>query len=91
MKDVTELRIYKLALEIGEIVWNEVLTWNSFSKWTIGKQLVESADSISANMMEGYYRNQKGDLKKFFQYALASSKESELWVQKANNRKIINV
>jgi len=90
MKNLSDLRIYKLGIEIGEIVWKIVISWDSFSKWTIGNQFVSSADSISANMMEGYYRNQKGDLRKFFRYALASAKESELWMWKAYNREIID-
>jgi four helix bundle protein len=91
MKDLSELRIYRLAVEIGEDVWKIVNSWeDSFAKWTIGKQWVDSSDSISANMMEGYYRNQKGDQKKFFQYALSSAKESELWLWKAMNRKLIS-
>jgi four helix bundle protein len=56
MKDLSELRIYRLAVEIGEDVWKIVNSWeDSFAKWTIGKQWVDSSDSISANMMEGYY------------------------------------
>ena len=90
MKDLSELRIYKLAVDIGELVWEEVQGWENFAKWTIGKQLVESADGISATMMEGYYRNQPGDKRKFFQYALSSAKETELWCWKAQNRKIIS-
>jgi four helix bundle protein len=41
-------------------------------------------------MMEGYYRNQPGDKRKFFQYALSSAKETELWCWKAQNRKIMS-
>ncbi|MBC8181246.1 four helix bundle protein [candidate division KSB1 bacterium] len=47
----------------------------------MGKQWAESADSISATMVEGYFRNQKGDLRKFFQYSLSSAKEAEHWLQ----------
>ncbi len=89
MKDLSELRIYKLAVDVGELVWEGVQEWENFAKWTIGKQVVESADGISATMMEGYYRNQPGDKRKFFQYALSSAKETELWCWKAKNRKIM--
>ena len=90
MKDIKDLRIYLLAVEIGEHVWDIVNSWDDkFVKWTIGKQWVESADSISATMVEGYYRNQKGDLRKFFQYSLSSAKEAEHWLQKSYNRKLI--
>ena len=43
------LRVYQLAEEIADFVWEAVLKWDSFPKSTIGKQLVNSADSIGAN------------------------------------------
>ena len=89
MKDLSSLRIYKLSVEVGEIVWQVVEDWDKFSKWTIGKQLVNSADSIAATMIEGYYRNSKGDQRKFFRYALSSAKETELWLYRANERELI--
>jgi transglutaminase/protease-like cytokinesis protein 3 len=48
--------IYKIAMEIGEDVWNIVKDWESFAKNTIGNQIVRSADSIAANIAEGYGR-----------------------------------
>ena len=91
MKEIDSLRIYQLAVEIGEIVWQIVNSWDDkFAKWTVGKQWVESADSISATMKEGYYRNQKGDLRKFFQYSFSSAKEAEHWLSKSYNRKLVS-
>ena len=90
MKDIKSLRIFEISMQLGEVVWKLVEKWKNFEKLTIGKQFVNSTDSISANLIEGYYRNQKGDLRKFFRYALSSAKESELWMQKAFSRKLIN-
>ena len=89
MKDLSELRIYILATEISEQVWEEVERWNAFEKWTVGKQLVESCDGIAATMIEGYYRNSRKETAKFFRYALSSGKETTLWWWRARNRKII--
>lgn len=50
------LEIYQLALEIGEIVWKNVEKWEWFAKKTVGSQFTEAADSISANIAEGYDR-----------------------------------
>lgn len=51
-----ELDIYQLALAIGEEVWKIVQKWESFPRRTIGEQFVNAADSISANIAEGYGR-----------------------------------
>jgi len=90
MKSLEDLRIYGISVEVGEDVWEIVVGWESFSKWTVGKQLVDAADGISAAMIEGYYRNQPGDLIKFFQYSLSSAKETQLWLWKARRRNLID-
>ena len=56
MRDLSNLRIYRLAVDIGEAIWAVVQHWDAFERWILGKQLVDSADGISANMIEGYYR-----------------------------------
>ena len=43
------LRVYQLAEEITDRVWEVVLEWDSFPQSTIGRQLVNSTDSIGAN------------------------------------------
>lgn len=63
-----DIEIYQLALEIGEEVWNMVQKWEYFSKNTVGKQFVEAADSISANIAEGYGRYFYRDRKNFCYY-----------------------
>jgi four helix bundle protein len=90
MKDLSELRIYRLAVEIAELVWQEVMTWDSFAKWTLGKQLVDAADGIAATMMEGYYRFSPAEQRKFFQYAFSSAKETALDWWRAKQRNLIS-
>ena len=51
-----EIRTYQLAMEMGERVWDIVIKWNYFEKDTVGKQLVKAADSVAANLSEGYGR-----------------------------------
>ena len=90
MKDLSELRIYHLAVEIAEEIWDEVSKWDKFPKWTLGKQLVEAADGIAATMIEGYYRYRPKDQGKFFRYSLSSAKETSLWWWRAKNRNLIS-
>ena len=90
MKDLSELRIYRLGVEIAELIWADVIVWESFAKWTVGTQLVEASDGIAATMMEGYYRFSPAEQRKFFQYALASGKETALWWWRAKQRNLIS-
>lgn len=51
-----DLEVYKVAMEIGEIVWTIVSRWEYFEKKTLGSQFVNAADSIALNISEGYGR-----------------------------------
>ena len=39
------LRIYQLAEELGDLVWEVVVSWDYLPKDTIGKQLINSTPS----------------------------------------------
>lgn len=84
------LEIYQLSMEIGKMIWEVVGNWNYFEKDTIGKQFVRSADSIAANISEGYGRYHFGERKLFCYYSRGSLSETLTWLQKANERSIIN-
>ena len=49
-----ELNVYRLSMEMAERIWEIVLKWDYFQKDTMGKQLVRAADSIAANLSEGF-------------------------------------
>jgi len=51
-----ELQVYQLSMGIGEKIWSIVIDWSYFEKDTIGKQLVRAADSVAANLSEGFGR-----------------------------------
>ena len=51
-----DLEVYKVAIEIGELVWIVVGKWEFFPKKTLGAQFVDAADSIAMNISEGYGR-----------------------------------
>lgn len=46
-----DLAVYKKSFLLGEAVWEMVSNWQYFEKDTIGKQIVRSADSVSANLV----------------------------------------
>jgi four helix bundle protein len=88
--ELEKLEVYKLSLVIGETVWAIVSTWGYFEKDTIGKQMVRAADSISANISEGYGRFHYRDMKQFLYYARGSLYETKTWILKAKARGLIS-
>ena len=84
-----DLEIYQLALEIGDDVWNIVMNWHYFPQKTTGAQFVNAADSISANIAEGYGRFFYKDRKQFCYYSRGSLMETKNWLTKSFNRSLI--
>ena len=89
MLSLDELDIYKLSMEIGDEIWELVIHWDNFAKNSIGNQIVRSADSIAANISEGYGRYYYSDNKKFCYYSRGSLLETKVWLTKAYNRGLI--
>jgi len=87
--DIDDLRDYQLAMQLAEKVWEIVMKWDSFAKYSIGKQYTEAADSIGANISEGFGRFHFKDSKNFLYYSRGSLYETRTWNIKAHNRKII--
>ncbi len=53
-------------------------------------QVINSSDSIAANIAEGYGRFSDPDRKKFYMYARGSFEETTAWLRKAIRRKLIS-
>jgi four helix bundle protein len=85
-----KLEVYQLAETFSDVIWRLVDEWNYFQKDTIGKQIVRSADSISANIAEGYGRYYYKESKQFFFYSRGSLQETKSWLLKCKRRNIIN-
>jgi len=88
--DLEELRVYNQAIQLGEDVWDIVIQWDYFAKDTVGKQLVRSADSVAANLSEGFGRFHFKETKQFGYYSRGSLYETKTWLTKAKNRKLIS-
>ncbi len=86
-----KLDVYNIAEAFSDEIWNIVMVWKYFEKDTIGKQLVRSADSISANIAEGYGRYFYKESNQFYFYARGSVQETKSWLSKCIRRNIIEV
>ena len=83
------LRVYNLAEEISDLVWEIVVKWDFFAKDTIGKQIVNSADSIGANLAEGYGCGSHADNRRFAKIARGSLFEVKHWLRRAYKRGLL--
>jgi four helix bundle protein len=85
-----KLDVYNAAELFSDKIWKIVETWDYFKKDTIGKQLVRAADSISANIAEGYGRYYYKESKQFYFYARGSIQETKSWLSKCLRRELID-
>ena len=90
MKEVTELDVYRLAETLSDMIWNDFDRWPEKAQRTIGYQVISSADSIAANIAEGYGRYTSPDRKKFYLYSRGSFEETKAWLRKAIRRRLIS-
>jgi len=77
-------------MELGEKIWEIVIDWDYFLKDTMGKQLVRTADSVAANLSEGFGRFFYKENKQLCYYSRGSLFETKTWLTKAKHRKLIS-
>ncbi len=71
-------RAYFYALEIIKFI--DSLDKKDFSVQVLSRQLLRSATSIGANIIEAQAGSSKKDFTNFFSYALKSANESKFWI-----------
>ena len=85
-----DLRMLKDAETVADGIWKEVSDWDLFIRNTVGEQLVCAADSIGANIAEGYGRYHYGEKLRFLYYARGSLYETKYWLNRAHKRGLIS-
>lgn len=83
-----KISAYNKSFQFSNEVWEIVIKWDYFAKDTVGKQLVRSADSVSANIAEGFGRYGKTDKIRFYRIGLGSLEETEDWINKSSVRNL---
>ena len=87
-KEIKELRIFGEIETLADEIWDEVVKWNNFAKFTVGTQLVNAVDSVTANMEEADGRFHYRDKINFLYIGRGSLKEARHWVDKAIKRNL---
>jgi four helix bundle protein len=85
-----DLEVYNLADSFSNEIWALIINWDYFAKDTVGKQLVRSSDSISANIAEGFGRFHFKENKNFCYFSRGSIIETKSWISKARTRELIS-
>ena len=85
-----KLQVYQLSEKIADSIWNIVVTWNSFARDIVGKQIVSAADSIGANIAEGSGRGSLVDNRRFVRMARGSLYETLHWLRRSYVRKLLS-
>src|SRR6201986_5366764 len=84
-----DLEVYTFSEQFADEIWFIVIEWEYFAKDTIGKQLSRSADSIGANIAEGYGRYHYKENKNFCYFSRGSIIETKGWLRKSKTRGLI--
>jgi four helix bundle protein len=85
-----KLQVYQLSEKLADNIWEIVVTWDSFAKDTVGKQIVRAADSIGANIAEGSGRGSLQDNRRFVRIARGSLYETIHWLRRSYLRKLLS-
>ena len=88
--NLEDLEVYQLAEGFGDEIWFILHALDYFAKDTVGKQMVKSADSISANIAEGYGRFHYKENKNFCYFSRGSIIETKGWLKKSKTRKLLS-
>jgi four helix bundle protein len=84
------LQVYQLAERLADEIWDIVNGWEQFAKGAVGKQIIQAADSIGANIAEGVGRGSFQDNRRFVRMARGSLNETQHWLRPAYKRNLLN-
>ncbi|MFZ2154385.1 MAG: four helix bundle protein [Candidatus Moraniibacteriota bacterium] len=79
-KDKKDLKIRAYFYALNVIKFIDKLNNKDFVIATLSKQLIRSATSVGANIVEAQAASTKKDFANFFSYSLKSANESKFWL-----------
>jgi four helix bundle protein len=84
--DFHRLRVYRLAAELSDEIFESVAQWPQIARFAFGAQLIRSADSIGANIAEASGRSRGPHRRRLLVIARGSLHETEHWMERAEKR-----
>ena len=86
---LSDVEAYRIAFHLSNYIWEMVMKWDSFARNHIGGQFANAADSISANIAEGWGRYGKRDKVKHYRISIGEAIECLDWNQKSKVRMLL--
>jgi four helix bundle protein len=86
MGSYRDLGVYRRSCVLADHLHNQLQFWSPMDQWTVGKQMINAADSIGANIAEAYGRDTLRDRRRQVYVARGSCFELEHWLDRANVR-----
>jgi four helix bundle protein len=83
------LVVYQRAAALANELHDAAVRWPNVELWSLGIQLIRSADSIAANIAEAEGRRQPADRRRLLLIARGSLYETEHWVLQAEARGLL--
>ena len=84
MKSYRDLDVYQRAQKLFPIVYRLVRTWSQLEQRELGSQMIRAANSIHANIAEGYGKT-PNDFKRYLGTAIGSCDELASHITDAHN------
>lgn len=88
MEAIKELHIFRESESISDSIWKDVLNWELFCRDTIGKELVNSIDSVNASIAESHSHRSRHGRMHYLYTARGLLFKTLVLVEKASRREL---
>ena len=89
VRNFRDLRVYEQSCALADALRAATEAWDPLDRWSVGIQMIRAADSVGANLAEGWGRDTRRDRKRFVFLARGSACEVEHWVERAQARRLL--